>query len=100
MLAVRIVGAHAHAMECLRLSNQPGPEIALVLRCRSQALAMMRAARDGRRMPMDAHARRAKSPAFAGANPPAADKGRRPQSSATSLRLLETFPGRRRPFLY
>ncbi len=92
MMAVQIVGTHAHAMECHRLSNQPGLAIDLVLRSRSQALAMMRVARDGRRLLLEMQARRAKRLAV--------DPGQRPQGSATLLRLVETVPGPKRPLLH
>ena len=84
MMAVQIVGTHAHAMECHRLSNQPGLAIDLVLRSRSQALAMMRVARDGRRLLLEMQARRAKRLAV--------DPGQRPKAqprcSASSRRCL------------
>jgi hypothetical protein len=43
MLAVQIVGVDAHGMECLRLAAQPGQQLDIVLRARSQACSLFRA---------------------------------------------------------
>jgi|KBSMisStaDraftv2_1062788.scaffolds.fasta_scaffold812008_2 hypothetical protein len=42
LLAVQIVGTYAHAMECLRLSAEPGRSVDLVARTRSWAASLIR----------------------------------------------------------
>src|SRR4249920_1057148 len=41
-LAVEIIAADAYAMDCLRLAGQTANDLSVTLRCRAQALAMMR----------------------------------------------------------
>ena len=41
-LAAQYVAANAQAMECLRLTNHPGTDLAMALKCNAQAASMMR----------------------------------------------------------
>ena len=41
-LAAQYVAANAQAMECLRLTNHPGTDLAMALKCSAQAASMMR----------------------------------------------------------
>ncbi len=42
MLAVQVIAAHVHAMDCLRLAVQPNQQPEEVRRCRAHAIALLR----------------------------------------------------------
>jgi hypothetical protein len=50
LLAAQIIGADAHAKDCMRLAIEPGTKPEDVRRCRAQAISMMRAMQSGLRM--------------------------------------------------
>ena len=58
MLAVQAVLHDAHAMECLRVSSEPGMDVRAILRHRAQATKLMRGADQSRRTLLDIQAMR------------------------------------------
>jgi hypothetical protein len=69
-LAVEIVAADAHAMDCLRLAAQHCDVVVTTLRCRAQATAMMRQVRSTRLLLEREQAARPRAPAPIAAEPP------------------------------
>jgi hypothetical protein len=71
-IAARSVGAHAQAMDCLRLARQQPDNAAHVLRCSAQSAAMQRTANSARSLLLRVQAARRKREADATASDAAA----------------------------
>jgi hypothetical protein len=77
MLAVQAVLHDAHAMECLRVSSEPGMDVRAILRHRAQAAKLMRGADQSRRTLLDIQAMR-----------PISQPARQPPTPQETLRFV------------